>query len=390
MQNNLPQNNHQLQLDWPLSVNSKSELTLWRYPKQPAHSPLQAWDNADILLAKTANDILALNESPKNLAIINDQFGAICCLLSDYNLDIYQDSKIGRLATIENLKNNQCASDCQQFKHNLAELKSLELVLIKIPKNLDYLEDILAYLHQHAPDHCQIIASAKTNHINKSVVKLFNRYFSQVNVSLAEKKARTINAQQKQNKPYSSFTPWLKWQVDSGLQITNAANVFSRSSLDIGAAFMLEHLPCAKDKTVIDLACGNGVLGLHLIEQQPSRVIFSDESFQAIESAEKNVQKNHPDYHSHCEFIWQDCLSEQVDESADLIICNPPFHQQHTITAHIAQQMFSDALRVLKPAGELIIVGNRHLGYHKTLTDLFGQCSLIASNQKFVIIKAIK
>lgn len=384
------QNNHQLQLDRPLNHLSESHLTLWRYPKQPAHSPLQAWDNADILLAKAAQQTWALADRQQNLSIINDQFGAISCLLSDYNLEIYQDSKIGLLATQQNLIDNQCDLDNYQFKNKLTELSSLEFILIKIPKNLDYLEGILAYLHQNAPEHCQIIASAKANHINKSVVKLFNRYFSQVNVSLAEKKARTISAQHKQNKPYSSFTPWLSWQTDSGLQITNAANVFSRSSLDIGAAFMLKHLPSAKDKTVIDLACGNGVLGLHLISQQPSQLIFTDESFQAVESAEKNVLKNFPDQHSNCQFIWQDCLAEQADNSADLIICNPPFHQQHTITTHIAQQMFSDALRVLKPQAELIIVGNRHLGYHKTLNDLFGQCSIVASNQKFVIIKAIK
>lgn len=201
MQNNLPQNNHQLQLDGLPSRLSKSELTLWRYPKQAVHSPLQAWDNADILLAKTADKILAIDDAPKNLAIINDQFGAICCLLSDYNLDIYQDSKIGRLATIENLKNNQCASVSQQFKNNLAELNSLDLVLIKIPKNLDYLEGILAYLHQNAPEHCQVIASAKANHVNKSVVKLFNRYFNQVNVSLAEKKPEPLTRSKNRNRP---------------------------------------------------------------------------------------------------------------------------------------------------------------------------------------------
>jgi len=72
------------------------------------------------------------------------------------------------------------------------------------------------------------------------------------------------------------------------------------------------------------------------------------------------------------------------------VLCNPPFHQQHAVTDHLAWQMFRDAKRCLQYGGELRIVGNRHLDYHHKLKKLFGNCTLIASNQKFVVLRAVK
>ena len=74
----------------------------------------------------------------------------------------------------------------------------------------------------------------------------------------------------------------------------------------------------------------------------------------------------------------------------DRVLCNPPFHQQQVVSDHIARQMFRDARRVLREGGELWVVGNRHLGYHKTLKRLFGNATLVASNRKFVILRAVR
>jgi 16S rRNA (guanine1207-N2)-methyltransferase len=52
--------------------------------------------------------------------------------------------------------------------------------------------------------------------------------------------------------------------------------------------------------------------------------------------------------------------------------------------------MFCDAKRCLQVGGELRIVGNRHLDYYQKLKRLFGNCTTLASNQKFVILKAVK
>ncbi|EPJ35110.1 putative Ribosomal RNA large subunit methyltransferase G [Streptomyces afghaniensis 772] len=52
--------------------------------------------------------------------------------------------------------------------------------------------------------------------------------------------------------------------------------------------------------------------------------------------------------------------------------------------------MFSGARRALRPGGELWVIGNRHLGYHVKLRKLFGNSRLVASDPKFVVLKAVK
>jgi 16S rRNA (guanine1207-N2)-methyltransferase len=53
-------------------------------------------------------------------------------------------------------------------------------------------------------------------------------------------------------------------------------------------------------------------------------------------------------------------------------------------------RMFSDARDALRPGGELWVIGNRHLGYHVKLRRLFGNSELIASDPKFVVLRAVK
>ncbi len=54
-----------------------------------------------------------------------------------------------------------------------------------------------------------------------------------------------------------------------------------------------------------------------------------------------------------------------------LVLCNPPFHQQHALTDNVAWEMFHHARRCLKINGELYIVANRHLDYFHKLKKIF-------------------
>ena len=75
--------------------------------------------------------------------------------------------------------------------------------------------------------------------------------------------------------------------VLGGLVLVNHANVFSREKLDIGTRFLLDHLPAVEGPAhVVDLGCGNGVVGLAIAATAPeAHVTFVDESFMAVASA---------------------------------------------------------------------------------------------------------
>jgi 16S rRNA (guanine1207-N2)-methyltransferase/23S rRNA (guanine1835-N2)-methyltransferase len=267
--------------------------------------------------------------------------------------------------------------------------------LLKIPKTTALLEQQLIDLQSVVSANTLVIAAGKANAIQKSTLALFEKYLGPTTTSLAKKKSRLVFCQPDTTKHHKSPFPTV-WHTESPrFEISNFANVFARQQLDIGARLLLQHLPNAHNKTVIDLGCGNGVLGLHVLHQYPTaKVMFVDESHMAVASAKQNIQTNMPEKLDQCTFLVNNCLDDfeqlSATNSVDMILCNPPFHQQNAITDHIALQMFTDAKRVLKRNGELHVVGNRHLDYPVKLKRIFGGYSVLASDRKFSILSCEK
>ena len=140
---------------------------------------------------------------------------------------------------------------------------------------------------------------------------------------------------------------------------------------------------------MVDLGCGNGVVGTAVAVADPTaEVLFVDESFQAVASAEATYKAN--GVPGHAEFRVGDGLAGVPDGSVDLVLNNPPFHSHQATTDTTAWRMFTGARRALRPGGELWVIGNRHLGYHVKLRKAFGNSQLVASDPKFVVLKAVK
>lgn len=110
----------------------------------------------------------------------------------------------------------------------------------------------------------------------------------------------------------------------------------------------------------------------------------------AVASSRMNVEVNRPQDIDRSHFAVNNSLAGFPSDRLHVVLCNPPFHQQNTLTDHIAWQMFRDARRCLQYGGELRIVGNRHLDYYRKMKNLFGNCTTVASNQKFVILRSVK
>ncbi len=353
---------------------------------------LQAWDAADEYLLKH----LASDENFSagvSVCVLNDSFGALAAALNSYRPIAVSDSFLSQQATRGNLALNGIPAENVRLFDSLTPVDAgIDYLLIKIPKTLALLEDQLHRLRPFLKADSTVIAAGMVKNLPSSVWSLLERMIGPTTTSLAVKKARLVFAAV----DTSSTLPENPYPVSYRLEntdfmICNHANVFSRDSLDIGTRFLLQHLPADPAyRDFIDLGCGNGVVGLMLANRLPAiRISFIDESFMAVASARQNFLaafgKRRP-----AEFIVDDSLNGFPGDSADCIVCNPPFHQQHAIGDHIARQMFQQAHQVLRTGGELRVIGNRHLGYHAGLKKIFGNSETVASNAKFVILKCIK
>ncbi len=86
----------------------------------------------------------------------------------------------------------------------------------------------------------------------------------------------------------------------------------------------MQHLPNYSDaKDIVDLGCGNGIVGLILTRDNPlASLVFIDESYMVVASAKENF--NCAFDNRKAEFRIADGLTDFKDGSIDLVVCNLP------------------------------------------------------------------
>lgn len=368
-------------------IVAQGEYELRRFPRI-ARDQLRAWDAADELLLSQLADLLDLSDDA--IAIVNDGFGALSVPLATFSPVVINDSWVSQCGISSNLEDNGLNSQRVQMLDSLASpLHKFDLILVKVPKNLGYLEDQLIRLKDAMNPGCTILLGGMIKHLPGTLWKLLEKILGPTETSLGVKKAKVIKVKYDPENPVKRSPYPTEFRLEgTELSLRNHSNVFSRDSLDIGARFFLQHLPVNKSaKQIVDLGCGNGVLGLMMAKTHiDSELVFVDESYMAVESARLNFETAYPN-RGNAKFLVGDCLEKLPDQSADIILCNPPFHQQTAVSDHTALVMFKDSRRVLANGGSLYVIGNRHLGYHVKLKRFFSNIQQIAANKKFVILR---
>ncbi len=373
----------------PVFSTPFAQLDLLRQPDQP-NEPLQAFDAADEYLLNHLHEQGLPNGA--RVLVLNDSFGALAISLAGRaQVTSSGDSHLGHLGLQINLLRNQLPADAVKFVPASAVAQGpFDVVLIRVPKTLALLEEQLIRLHDQLAPNAQVIAAAMVKHLPRAAGDLLEKYIGPVQASLAVKKARLLFATpEAKPAPVSPYPT--RYRLDKpAIELLNHANVFCREDLDIGTRAFLPHLPKHLSRVrVADLGCGNGVLGIaYALGSPQAELTLVDESYMAVQSAEENWRAalgERP-----VEIRAGDGLAEQTADSLDLVLCNPPFHQQQVVGDFLAWRMFQQARAALVTGGELWIVGNRHLGYHAKLKRLFRGVEQVAATPKFVVLKAIK
>jgi 23S rRNA (guanine1835-N2)-methyltransferase len=121
-----------------------------------------------------------------------------------------------------------------------------------------------------------------------------------------------------------------------------------------------------------------------------ARVHFLDESDLAVASARHNVSRLFPQRLSDTVFLRADGFRGYTGPPPDLVLCNPPFHQQHVVDDYVGRRLLKQSARMLASGGQLWLVANRHLPYANTLRRSFSVVERQASNAKFTVWRAEK
>lgn len=368
---------------------------------------LRRWPDveADNLFAADAADRLLLDEgtpalgsaAPGEVVVVGDNYGALtlgaAALRAVTNIRVHQDPLSGEQALAHNAHGLGLTGAFRSLPLGAELLRGARVVLLRLPRSLDALDEIAGLIAAHADPGVTVYAGGMIKHIALAMNEVLHGHFTEVRAGLARQKARVLTvstpggrAPISEQAASESSWPKSEFHPDLGLRVCAHGGVFAGTRVDIGTRFLLSVLGEAKPDaaSAIDLGCGTGVLAAALAMARPYvTVLATDQSAAAVASARATMEAN--GVADRVQVIRDEGLAGQPDASTELILLNPPFHVGATVHAGLAARLFEDVARVLAPGGELWTVFNSHLGYRPALTRIVGPTRQVARNAKFTV-----
>ncbi|RMI34931.1 class I SAM-dependent methyltransferase [Nocardia stercoris] len=365
---------------------------LRRYPDVEAVN-LYAVDAADRLLLEVAAPELAA-AGPGQVAIIDDGYGALtlgAAAAHDLRgLRVHQDLLTGELALANNARAVGFSDRYTAHPLDRTLLEGATVVLLRLPRALSGLAEIADAIARYADPTVKVFAGARDKYLTPAMNDVLAESFSSVHASRGRQKSRVLQAAGP--KPLGAPPFPVHASLDEiSLDVVAHGAAFSGPRLDIGTRFLLDHLrrmkPDARD--AVDLGCGTGILAVALAKSRPAvSVVGTDQSAAAVASARATAAAN--GVAGQVTVVRDDAMSAIADHSADLVLCNPPFHVGAAVHTGSAIKMFAETGRVLRPGGELWTVYNSHLNYRGVMERMVGRTEVIARNPKFTVTRSVR
>lgn len=175
-----------------------------------------------------------------------------------------------------------------------------------------------------------------------------------------------------------------------GGRFLSRPGVFAWDRIDVASQLLADHLPVDLRGRAADLGAGYGFLSDALLARCVG--IASLDAYEAEARALALARRNLADAAARLplRFLWQDATTG-LSETYDVIVTNPPFHaQQSAARPDIGRAFIAAAAAALAPGGRLWLVANRNLPYELELDANFGSVRIVAQQQGFKIIEAVK
>lgn len=162
------------------------------------------------------------------------------------------------------------------------------------------------------------------------------------------------------------------------------SGVFSKKMVDYGSQVLLNTLDFEKGKTLLDLGCGYGPLGISLAKVQGVKPTMVDINNRAIDLAKQNGQKNGVEAD-----IFQSDIYEKVNGTFDYIISNPPIRAGK----QVVHTIISESINYLKVGGNLTIVIQKKQGGPSAkakMEEVFGNVEILKRDKGYYILRSEK
>ncbi|MGP9539736.1 class I SAM-dependent methyltransferase [Brachybacterium sp. AOP43-C2-M15] len=282
------------------------------------------------------------------------------------------------------------------------------LVLARLPKSLAALEDLARRVALLAAvggrEDLTLIAGGRVKHMTRSQNDVLATAFAEVRASRGLGKSRALLATGPRAgvaapEPATGAVTVPVHGKRRELALRGIGGVFGGARADAGSLLLLETLDAAlaageiEVRTAVDLGSGNGLLTAYLAAAlSESTVLGSDDDADAVASTRATLADSGLERDT-VRVSWDDSLSQEptgtVEEGADLVLVNPPFHDGTVVDPTLVQGVLDAAARVLRPGGRLWFVHNSHLRYRPELEARFEGVRQRARDRRFTVLSAV-
>jgi 16S rRNA (guanine1207-N2)-methyltransferase len=292
--------------------------------------------------------------------------------------------------------------DAEQFSDGIYPQPPMQVekAIIISPKGRDYARGLLWSAYQVLVPGGHVLMIGGNNEGVKTVIKDAEALYGNSNLLAYKQRVRIATAQKTQPVAHHYPAAWgddptqvstLDIEAPYGLlTLATLPGVFSWRKLDDGTRLLLQQQRLhdfAQGRSVLDVGCGNGVIGC-VLGQVARSVLMVDDSKLACGCATLSAEYNNLHNAQIEPADVYSALENRDDAQVDLIVSNPPFHQGFNVQTSVARRIITAAPQHLAPGGRLLLVANAFLPYEKLLREHFSQVTQLANDNKYVVLEA--
>lgn len=270
-------------------------------------------------------------------------------------------------------------------------LAEVRLVLLRLPGNLNALDETAELVARHCHPQVRLVAGARVKHMTRGMNEVLAAHFGEVRASLGVRKCRVLHAASPLPGTREGTPTWPRRAEleEFGLVVSAHGATFAGTKLDLGTRLLLSRVADLRPEPgadrAVDLGSGSGILAA-VLARNGWRVSGVDASRAAVASTAETAAANGVEV----DVRRADALVDWPEADLDLVVCNPPFHVGTAKDSTPAFGMISSAARALRPGGELWCVYNAHLPYLPALRREVGPSEVVARDRSYLVTRSTR